>query len=439
MNDQTTCTGDDAPQGGPYAWYVVGVLILAYAFSFIDRQALTLMVDPIRKTLHISDTELSLLHGFAFALFYTVMGIPIGRMVDSRRRTWIIAAGIVVWSVMTALCGLARNFMHMFLARIGVGVGEAALSPGAYSLIGDYFPPDRRTLALSLYIGAAYVGAGLATMIGGTLISAMPAVTWPVVGYLEPWQAIFVLIGLPGILVAGLVLTVREPPRREVKSGVQPHFREVLRYMRDHAATYGLIITGFAMSGMIWNGSVAWWPTYFMRTFGWSTAEVGMRYGLAMMVAGILGATAGGTLAAAMRRRGIIDANVRIGLVSLAIATPTGIAAALAGSGWMALSGVTVFLFGCAMPFGGAVAALQDLTPNQMRGQVSAIYLFALSLIGMGFGPTIVAFFTDSVFGSDAALGQSLAAMIALTAPVAAVLLWLACASYRRALERLDF
>jgi len=442
MNEQTAVAAQETapmPQGGPYAWYALSVLILAYAFSFIDRQALTLMVDPIRASLQISDTQLSLLHGFAFALFYTVMGIPIGRMVDQKRRTWIVAAGIVVWSLMTALCGLARNFTHMFLARIGVGVGEAALSPGAYSLIGDYFPPNQRTQALSLYIGAAHVGAGLATMIGGTLITLMPPIVLPHVGHLEPWQGVFIAIGLPGVLVALLMLTLREPARTSVKAGVQPHFREVLRHMGKKRSTYFLLILGYSLSGMMWNGSVAWLPTFFMRTFGWTTAEVGMNYGLAMMGAGIMGAISGGMIASRMERRGRFDANIRIGLVSLAISTPAGIFGALAGSPTAALAGIFVFLFGCAMPYGGAVAALHAITPNQMRGQVSAIYLFSLSFIGMGIGPTVVAFFTDHVFGNDAAIGSSLALTMLVSAPLAAIVLWLSRAPYRRALATVDF
>jgi MFS family permease len=439
MDDAEARATATEPQGGPYAWYVVAVLILAYTFSFIDRQALTLMVGPIRETLDISDTQLSLLHGFAFALFYTVMGIPLGRMVDQRRRTTIVAAGIVVWSVMTACCGLARNFFQMFLARIGVGVGEAALSPGAYSLIGDYFPQRQRTQALSIYIGAAYVGSGLATMIGGTLIVLMPAITVPILGHLEPWQSVFIAIGLPGVLVAALVLTLREPPRSSVKAGVEPHFREVLAHMGRQKGAYILLILGFALTGMMWNGAVAWLPTYFIRTFGWTASETGFRYGITIMLSGTMGSIIGGLFAASMRNRGRTDANIVNGLVAIAVAAPAGISLAFMSDGMTALALTFVFLFGCAMPFGGAVAALQEITPNQMRGQVSAIYLFNLSFFGMGFGPTIVALFTDSVFASDAALGQSLAAMIGLSAPLAAIVLLASRTPYRKALAQVDF
>jgi len=434
-----SAAGSPAQPGGTYAWWVVAVLIIAYAFSFIDRQALTLMVDPIRKTLDITDTQLSLLHGFAFALFYTIMGVPIGQMVDRKRRTFIIAAGIAVWSLMTAACGIARNFTQMFLARIGVGVGEAALSPGAYSLIGDWFPPEQRTLAMSLYLSAAYVGSGLATMIGGALISSMPATTLPVVGHLEPWQAVFVAIGLPGVLVALLVLTLREPARTSVKPEVEPRFAEVLRHMGRHKLAYATLILGYALFGLLWNGSVAWLPTYFMRTFGWTTAEVGVRYGLVVAISGVIGAVAGGGIASTMRARGRSDANVRIGLIALTLTAPAGLVATLAGDQWTALGFTFVFLFGCSMPFGAAAAAVQEITPNQMRGQVSAIYLLSLSLIGMGFGPTIVASFTDQVFASDAAVGKSLALMQAIAGPLSGVVLWLACGAYRKALASVDF
>jgi len=430
-----------APQSdaSPYSWYVVIVLIVAYTFSFIDRQILTLLVGPIRETLKISDFQLSLLHGFAFALFYSIMGIPIGRMVDSRRRTSIIAAGVAVWSVMTALCGLAQNFVQLFLARIGVGVGEAALSPGAYSMISDEFPPHQRPRALSLYISAAYVGAGIATIAGGALIAMMPPVTLPFFGMLEPWQALFILVGLPGLLVAIWVMTLREPTRTGVIAATQPSFGEVMRYLSDRRGAYGLLIVGYALSGVVWNGTIAWIPTYFIRHFGWTAPEVSLPYGLITMGSGIAGILLGGWVATRLRLQGRLDSNIIVGLLALAISLPTGIAATFAATPTLALLLFGLFLFGCAIPWGGAAAAVQEITPNQMRGQVSAIYLFFLSLVGMGVGPTVVAYFTDNLFGNDAAIGSSIALTIAITAPVSAVLLWLARKPYREALARIEF
>lgn len=427
------------PDASPYSWYVVFVLIIAYTFSFIDRQILTLLVGPIRETLKISDFQLSLLHGFAFALFYSIMGIPIGRMVDRRRRTTIIAVGVAVWSVMTALCGLAQNFVQLFLARIGVGVGEAALSPGAYSMISDEFPPHQRPRALSLYISAAYVGAGIATIAGGALIAMMPPVTLPFFGTLEPWQALFMLVGLPGLLVAVWVMTLREPARTGVIAATQPSFGEVVRYLSERRSAYGLLIVGYALSGVVWNGTIAWIPTYFIRHFGWTATEVSLPYGLITIVTGVCGILLGGWIATRLRQGGALDSNILVGLIALTISLPSGVAATYTTTPTLALALFGVFLFGCTMPWGGAAAAIQEITPNQMRGQLSAIYLFFLSLVGMGIGPTVVAYFTDNLFRNDAALGSSIALTIALAAPVSAVLLWMARRPYREALARIAF
>lgn len=424
---------------GAYAWYALFILIIAYMVSFIDRQALTLMVDPIRETLNISDTQISLLHGFAFAIFYSIMGIPIGRLVDRHRRTWIIAAGIVVWSLMTAACGLARNFLQMFLARIGVGIGEAALSPGAYSLIGDYFSKRRLPLALSIYTSAAYAGSGLAIMIGGTVIALMPAMTLPGIGALEPWRAVFIIIGLPGLLVALAVCFLREPARTSLKAGDPPGLAELARHIGRNRGAYLLTMAGYALSGMLWNGALAWFPTFLMRSFGWSPAEVGLLYGLTILVAGTSGILCGGAIGSRLRANGREDANLLIGLIALALAVPFGVAGMLAGHAWLALGGIALFLFGSCMPWGCAAAAMQEITPNQMRGQISAIYLFFLNFIGLAFGPTLIALFTDRVYGNDAAVGLSIASVMMIAAPASALVLHLARRPYRAALERIDF
>ena len=427
------------PQGGPYAWYVLGVLILAYTISFIDRQALTLMVDPIRASLNISDTQLSVLHGFAFAIFYTIMGIPIGRLVDRRRRTTIIAAGIAIWSLMTAMCGLARNFLQMFIARIGVGVGEAALSPGAYSLLGDYFPPRRLPLALSIYTSAAYAGSGLAILIGGALIGLMPALNLPVIGALEPWQGVFIAIGLPGLLVAIVVLFLREPIRTSLRAGGEASIADLVRQIGTNKGAYLLTIGGYSIASLVWNGALAWFPTFFMRTFGWTPTDVGLRYGPTLIVFGMAGILLGGMLGMRLRQKGWKDGNVVVSIGAMALALPFGIGGLLASTEWLALSGIAIFLFATCMPWGCAAASIQEITPNQMRGQLAAIYLFAINIVGLGFGPTAVALLTDGFFASDAAIGKSIALSTAIAAPLSILVLMLARRPYREALGRIDF
>jgi MFS family permease len=276
-------------------------------------------------------------------------------------------------------------------------------------------------------------------MAGGALIARMTPLDLPIVGHLEAWQSLFILVGLPGLLVALLMLTLREPARTDVKAGATPSFTEVRAHLGRRKRAYALLIIGYAVSGIMWNGAIAWIPTYFIRIYGWTASEVSLPYGIITIVGGTSGITLGGWIATRLRQRGRLDANILIGLMAIAIAMPSGITACLATSPEVAPGLFGIFLFGCAMPWGSAVAALQEITPNQMRGQVSAIYLFCLSLFGMGFGPTIVASFTDHVFGNDAALGQSIALAIAITGPLAAVLLWLARAPYRDALINVDF
>lgn len=417
-----------------YGWYVVIVLIFAYTFSYIDRTILTLMVDPIRASLGISDVQLSLLHGLAFAVFYTFMGIPLGQLVDRRKRTNIIAVGVIVWSVMTAFCGLARTFWQMFAARIGVGIGEAALSPAAYSLLADWFKGKQLVRALSFYQGAIYMGGGLATMAGGALIALVPATSTPLTGPLEPWQVVFMIVGLPGILVGLWVLTLREPERLGTKDTNHPSFGQVLAYMKINARAYVGLILGLCLASLMWNGVAAWIPSHFIRTFGWTPAEVGLRYGSVLMVAGTAGILSGGWISGILRERGRQDSNILLIILSALLALPVGVAAPLMPTAESSLAVFAFYLFAGAMPYGGAAAAFQEITPNRMRGQVSAIYLFWLNLAGIGLGPTIVAAVSQSYFGGDMGISAAMAANVALAAPLSALAIWWCRHSYLRAL-----
>ncbi|MBL8644468.1 MAG: MFS transporter, partial [Rhodospirillaceae bacterium] len=322
--------GEDYPSES-YAWYVVGVLVLAYTVSYIDRTILTLMVKPIRDTLGISDVQISLLHGLAFAIFYTVLGVPIGWLADRANRTRIIAVGIFVWSIMTAFCGLSRSFWQMFLARVGVGVGEAALSPAAYSMLNDYFRPQRRTLAISVYATGVYIGSGLALIVGGGVIAVTPPLDLPVIGHLEPWQVVFLAVGIPGLLVAALMKTVQEPLRRGLMKGGtgQPTLKDTIAFVKARLPTYGLHFLGFSMLTMLWSGCAAWIPTFFARTYGWTPAEIGPSFGAAVAVFGTLGLPLGGALAERLKAKGYADGNIRVGVISGVALLPLGIIAPL--------------------------------------------------------------------------------------------------------------
>jgi predicted MFS family arabinose efflux permease len=420
---------EQAKSGGPrYAWYLVGVLCVAYTLSFVDRMILALLVEPIKRDLGISDTQVGLLHGFAFAIFYTTLGVPIARLADRTDRRRLIAAGIAFWSAMTALCGLARGFWELFLARIGVGVGEASLSPAAFSMLADAFPADRLGRALGVYSSAIFAGAGIALLVGGGVAAAAAsaaAVHLPLVGAVQPWQLTFIVVGAPGLVVALWVLSLREPPRRGVAIAArQEPLAAVFAWMRRHARAYGCHFAGFALLALVFNATIAWLPSVFVRVHGWSSGQAAFWIGSLLLVCGTTGIVAGGFAADAWRRRGKPDGSMRVGLTSALGVLPFAAAVPAAASPWMAVALLGPLLFFSAFAFGAAAAGLQWLTPPAMRAQVSALFLFVNNLVGIGAGPVAVALLTDRVFGAPQSVGMSLAIVGAVAAALAAVVQW---------------
>lgn len=423
------------------AWVTVAILMVAYVLSFVDRQILNLLVEPIRRDLVINDTQMSLLMGLSFALFYTVCGIPLGRVADTRSRRGLIAVGVLFWSAATAACGMARMYWQFLLCRIGVGVGEAALSPAAYSLIADSFPAERRATAISVYSMGVYLGSGLAFLVGGLVIqfaSAQGDVTLPVLGEVRPWQLIFLILGGAGVLFTLLMLAVREPARRGVGAGVAVPLSEVGRYIRANRRTVLLHNFGFAGLAFAGYGSAAWVPTFYIRTYGWDAGQVGIVYGSIVAVFGCLGIVFGGRLADWMAKRGRSDANMRVGLYAALGALPMVVLFPLMDSALWASVLMAPTVFCLSMPFGVAPAAIQEIMPNSMRGQASAIYLFVITLIGLGIGPTAVALVTDFVFADDAALRYSLLIVTTLAVLMSIVLLAKSLKPYRESVTRLE-
>lgn len=438
MSDQVQgqVTDDEHPDE-KYAWYVMVVLVIAYAFSYIDRTILTLLVEPIRASLDISDTEISLLHGFAFALFYTILGMPIGWLADRGNRIKIISIGVYLWSFATAACGLANSFIQMFIARVGVGVGEAALSPSVYSLVPDYFRPEKLSRAFSFYNAGLFIGSGLALVIGGAVIEITPALDLPIVGHLEPWQVTFMYVGLPGILVGLWVMTLREPKRlgktadESGQVSLRSHIRRAFKYITTRPRVYFYHFFGFSLYAFIWTGTAAWTPTFFMREFGMSPGEVGGAYGLIVVVFGLLGVTSGGMLAAYWRKNGKVDAEIRTGITGVLLTLPFGILAPLSPNPTIAFVGFAGLTFFASFPWGAATAALQLITPNRLRAMVSAMFLFLVNLAGIGLAPTVIALITDVGFGYDAAVKYSIAIAVGVAAPISAFLLYRCLAPYR--------
>jgi len=407
--------------GQLYAAYVVGVLVVAYTLSFIDRQILSLLVGPIKRDLGINDTGMSLLQGAAFAVLYSFLGVPIGRLVDSRRRVTIVAVGVFVWSVMTALCGVARNFWWLFAARVGVGIGEATLSPSAYSMISDFFPPKRLGTALGIYSMGVYIGAGLALVIGAEvirLLSDTANVVLPIVGEVHSWQLVFFAVGLPGVIAALWVATLKEPARRGFRTlarqadgslkPVAPPWSAVWSYLRDNRRTLTLQYLASAMAAMTAYGIGAWVPSFFIRTYGWSPVEAGRDYGLIIAVLGTLGVACGGVLADFLAAR-FRSGRMMVLVLSPVLTLPFLIAYPLAGDARLSLLLVGFATFFGTLPTGAGASSLQEIIPNQMRGLFSALLIFVVNLLGLGLGPTAIAAFTDYVLHDESQLLYSLA------------------------------
>ena len=434
-----------------YAWYVVGVLVLAYTFSFIDRQILSLLVGPMKRDLAITDTQMSLLQGMAFAIFYTLMGLPIGRMVDRSHRVRIISAGVFVWSLMTAFCGLAKAYWQLFIFRMGVGVGEASLTPSAYSIITDYFPPKRLGFAIGVYGMGVYIGAGLALVIGAEVIGLVSNggdITLPVVGNVFAWQVVFLVVGLPGILIALWTLTLREPARRghtrtEIAedgstTNVDVPLSEVGGYFKDNWKTLLPLSLCYALNAMMAYGVAAWIPSFFVRTYDWSYVEAGRWYGWVIVLFGTSGVVAGGWLADKLTERGIRNGRMLVCAVTALVAMPFTLAYPLMSDPYWALLTLCPSTFFATFSTGAGPSALQELMPNQMRGFASAVLIFIVNIIGLGLGPTAIAVVTDYVYGDEMLLRYSLVWTPAVILSLSIVVGFLALKPYLASLDYLE-
>jgi MFS family permease len=425
------------PTSELYAWYVVGVLMLANLASFVDRQVLFLLVEPIKADLHISDTSMSFLTGAAFAITYSITGFPIGRLADRWSRRAIIGWGVATWSIMCAMSGFARSYTQLFLTRVGVGIGEATLSPPAFSLIADYFSPRRLAVAMSVFGTGIFLGAGFAYFIGGTIIEAfrtMPPWHLPVFGELRSWQSVLLVVGAPGVLIALLMLTVREPRRTYSAAGPEGAYtvRATLRYMRQHIGAFAGHGLGISVFSLVNYGTASWFPAFFARAHGWSPGKIGLYMGGATMIFGTIGILLGGRAAVWLRARHI-DANLRIAIIGAVVALLAALPLYLSRNPAVMLSGLIVTNLAAAFPWGAASAALQEMTPSAMRGQASALYLFLINIIGFALGPTAVALLTDGVFHDEKMVGYSLLIVTLVGRTLSAVILALGLAPFRRA------
>lgn len=427
-----------APAGPPEAagWRAVAVLLFAYAVALLDRQVLYLMVDPVRAALGIDDVQMGLLQGLAFAVFYVACGVPLGWAADRWSRRWIILGGLVVWGLATAGCGLARTFPQLLAARFVVGVGEAALLPAAYSMIGDFFPRARVTTAMSVFSTGAMVGAGAALGLGGVLVTFATRhgpVDAGVVGVFQPWQIVFFLTATPAIVLAPLLLLMREPVRREtVATTANP--QRVLPFLASRRRFLACHFLGFGLIYLVSAASSAWAPTYMTRHFHWSTARIGSSFGLLVIVFGIAGMLISGRTVSRWFEAGRTDAHLRYPAMGALVLALIGWLAPHVGSPWLAIllfGSVSFFTTVVAM----AVAALHLTTPSHFRGRMSALFLVVFNLLGVGGGPLVVALLTEHVFHDERRIGDAISVSVVVGALAAATLLRMGMPLMRRAVS----
>lgn len=420
-----------------YAWYVVAVLLLLNVSSFIDRQVLFLLTTPIQADFGLTDTQVSLVQGPAFAFTFAFSVFIIGRLADRWSRTAIIAWGVAFWSVMCTATGVANTYGQLVATRVGVGAGEATLSPTAATLIADYFPPERLATAMSVFTSGVFFGSGLAYFIGGTVIELVSSQSWslPVVGEIRPWQRVFIAVGLPGFLLALLTLTIREPRRSQAREAM-PTFTlgDVIAWFRRHGLAYTTFGTGISLYSVVNFGTAAWFPAYFERVHEWSPGRIGLLMGGATAIFGVIGVIAGGRFADHLKERGRPTSNLQVLILSAVISAAVALPLYLTKSEPVLLSALVITNIVAAAPFGAAAAAMQEMSPRAMRGIAAAVLVFLLNFVGFGLGPPSVALVTDNVFRDPAKVGLSLLVVTLIGRLLAALSVTGGLAAHRRAI-----
>jgi MFS family permease len=411
--------------------YVVLLFFVCFAFSYLDRQIVSILVQPIKQSLALTDTQIGLLQGFSFTLCYATAGVFVARLVDRANRVKLIAVCIAIWAVSTTLCGFATSFSELLIARAGTAIAEAALSPAALSIFGDIFAPRRVARASSVFMLGPYVGGGVALFGGGMLLSAAHGAggAWLMMHGVAPWQPVFVVVGLPGLVLAALVaLTVREPVRLETLAhatqakDAMPSLREVMvelfvhnRFCLPYFAAYVALITLF-------YSHAAWFPTLLMRHFHLAPKTVGQTAAPAYMIGGMLGVACAGMLAARVTDDTTLRKVLGFSACAVTALVPAAIAMPLVSSSTAAIVLYGMCAFGASIAMGLAPVPLQIAVPNRMRGRSLALLVFMTNTISGGVGPLAVGYLNERLAHTGAGLGVALALVGGVSALASAAL-----------------
>ena len=421
------------------AYYALAVIILATMLNFFDAGVFAIMAQRIKVDFHLTDEQLGFLIGPANVVFYVMVGIPMARLVDIYPRKIVLACGVAAIGGITALGGLAQNFTQLFSSRMLVGAGGSAHAPGAYSMLADLYPPERLPRAIG-FLQLGFIGGGaLGIFLGGHLVHW--AATWPVSQWMDltihGWQWILMLVGAPGLLISALLLFAREPARRG--TGVQGKSLPVKAVLREIWARKGIylpLFIGLAFSATQAIGMQAWRAPFLIRTYGWNEAKIGTWLGFTFLASSLAGAVLGTILVERLSKR-YKDAHVRAATILFAAAAPFEIIAPLMPTGELSL-----LCLGVAMMCGLASAvpqnsAIQRITPNQMRGQITAIYLFMFIVFG-ALGSQLIGSITHRVFHSDADLWKTIVLTASILMPLAALTISRGIKPYGREVLRLE-
>ena len=424
------------------AWYAAIFLTLAASLSTVDRQILALMIGPIKHDFALSDSQIGLLAGVAFTLLYSFATIPAAWLADRGSRRIVIGAGMLFWSLMTAVCGLAHQFSTLFLARMGVGVGESALAPSSYSILSDLFPKRSLTTAVGLINTAPFLGLGIANVVGGPVIAhfeAAPPVILPVLGLMRSWQILFLLLGIPGVVLALIgLLTLSEPARRgrASKSEEAPlSLDQLLAFLRSRGKFLSLhFIAYIALSIQGW-GLFFWIVEFLVRQRGLTRAAAGLDFGTMAFALGLIGSIFAGQLATRLAGRAGADLTLRMVFWAVLVLGPLAILMPLVPQAWQTLALMVPILFLMAWPGGLGLSALQFVAPNELKGRIIALYMVVVNCVSLALGPYLGGLISDHVFAGKS-LGNSLSLMAAINYPVAALCLWACLGPFRKALDQ---
>ncbi|MDG2273687.1 MAG: MFS transporter [Halioglobus sp.] len=413
-----------------HAWWALALLTATYTFSFVDRQIVNLLVDPIRADLGLSDSQISFLQGLAFALPYVLLSIPVGRIVDRANRIRVLIIGILIWTVSCMMCGTAKSFWQLGIARMGIGGGEASVTPASWSLLADYFPPEKRALPISIFLMGPYLGAGLSLLLGAEVISwasGLGQIELPIVGVIAPWQLTFMLVALPGVVIALLLPLLKEPVRQE-RLGSEDEamtWKKVGQYVWPRRQLFGAYLLGSPFLVLVLYALQAWIPSLLVRVHEIDIVQAGRYYGAIALVAGSAGVLSGPIFARWLSSRVNADrAPLIVIFISILVLIPFVIATGLATSLTAALIFISLASYWVTFPLALFATGLQNASPNELRGLMAGCYVLATNLIGLALGPSSVALVSDYVFQSDTAVGKSLALIAAIFLPLAALLVW---------------